>query len=230
MNYLDMLAALFAAGGLFYLYRLLRPSHVQATYGYTDWENEIGHGLCMFAMVTMLSPAFLPIPAAVWTWVLGVGAAVFTARALTWGKRVNYATRWWWDWAHVLMLGGMSIMFAGFSPLWLTIPFGLFWAWLGAYYLYQLVHDARTGKVLYMGSDIAHSAMGFVMLLMLLFPMAMMPAMGDCCCHGDMPGMQHNMSGMPHNMSDMDHNMSGMGHGMSGMDHNMPGMDHGSKK
>ena len=72
MNYLDVLAALFAAGGLFYVYRLLRPSHVQATYGYHDWENEVGHGLCMLGMVTMLSPALLPIPAIVWTWVLGV--------------------------------------------------------------------------------------------------------------------------------------------------------------
>lgn len=229
MNYLDVLAALFAAGGLFYVYRLLRPSHVQATYGYHDWENEVGHGLCMLGMVTMLSPALLPIPAIVWTWVLGVAAAWFTARALTWGKKVGYATKWWWDWAHVLMLTGMATMYAGFSPIWLNVPFGIFWAWLGGYYLYELAHDLRSRKTLYIGSDIAHSAMGIVMLLMVLFPAAMMPGMGDCCCHGNMPGMQHEAP-MQHDMPGMNHDMSGMNHDMPGMNHDMPGMHGGSKK
>lgn len=226
MGYLDVLAALFAAGGLFYVYRLLRPKHVQATYGYTDWQNEIGHGLCMFGMVTMLSPVLLPIPALVWTWVLGAGAVFFTVRALTWGKRVGYATKWWWDWAHVLMLGGMATMYAGFAPLWLNIPFGIFWAWLGAYYLYQLAHDLRTGKLLYVGSDVAHAAMGIVMLLMVLFPAAMMPGMGDCCCHSGSHGTHQHGS---HQHGTVVPDTSGtpaapVDHGT--MDHSQ--MDHGS--
>jgi thioredoxin 1 len=169
------LAALFLAGALFYLYRLLRPSHVRSVYGYFDWENEIGHGLCLLGMVTMLAPSLLPIPAMAWAAILGLGTLWFTARALTWGKRVTYPAKWWWDWAHVAMLGGMALMYTNVTTLWVTLPLGVFWLWLGGYYLYELTHDIRGGKGLYIGSDLAHSLMGFVMLLMTLFPAAFMP-------------------------------------------------------
>lgn len=223
MTYLDLLAALFAASGIFYAYRLLRPSHVRSTYGYWDWQNEVGHGLCMFAMVTMLSPALLPVSSVAWTWILGATAVFFTARALTWGKHVGYATKWWWDWAHVVMLGGMAAMYAGFAPIWLTVPLCAFWAWLFCYYWLELLPDLRSKKTLYIGSDIAHSAMGLVMLLMTLFPAAMMPAMGPMCHSDGMSGMQHSMP-MHHDMPGMKmQDDMPMGHDMH-MQHDMSDM------
>ncbi|MBY0552683.1 MAG: hypothetical protein K2W95_35700, partial [Candidatus Obscuribacterales bacterium] len=53
------LAALFLCGACFYLYRIVFSKRVKAHYGYIDIENEIGHGLCMAGMVTMLAPALL---------------------------------------------------------------------------------------------------------------------------------------------------------------------------
>ena len=44
------LSALFALGAAFYLYRLFFRDQVRAATGYSDWENEVGHGLCMLAM------------------------------------------------------------------------------------------------------------------------------------------------------------------------------------
>lgn len=191
------LASLFLAGSLFYTYRLVRASQVRSVYGYFDWENEVGHGLCMLGMVTMLSPSLLPIPAVVWAGTFGLAFLWFLARALTWGKRVSYPTRWWWDWAHVAMLGGMGLMYANVTTVWLNAPLAVFWLWLGGYYLYELKQDLPSGKLLYIGSDLAHSLMGFVMLLMTLFPSTFMPMHGHHGMHG------HNSSEIcsPHDES-----------------------------
>lgn len=160
----------FFLGAAFYLYRILFADRVRAVYGYWDIENELGHGICMLAMVTMLSPMLLPLPFTLWAWVLGAGALWFTARALTWGKRVSYPSKWWWDWAHVGMLGGMAIMFAGFSFPYMTWIAGAFWLWFTGYYIYSTIHDLPTGKVLYLGSDLAHMTMGAMMFVMTVWP------------------------------------------------------------
>lgn len=161
----------------FYLYRGLFPEAVKAVYGYSDLENEFGHGLCALAMVPMLAPMLLPIPNLVFTVALSVTALYFTARALTWGKRVPYATRWWWDWAHVGMLGGMAVMYAGvhFTPL--TVGLSLFWLWLTGYYIYEFCHDFKSRSLFYIGSDLAHATMGGVMLVMSIAPSLFMAHM-----------------------------------------------------
>jgi hypothetical protein len=163
------LAVWFFAGACFYLYRLLFAKEVRAVYGYWDIENEIGHGVCMLGMVTMLTPMLLPIPFLAWAWLLGAGAVWFFVRAIFWGRKLSY-NKWWWDWAHVAMLGGMALMFAGIMHPLLTLVAGAFWLWFGGYYAYQTYHDAKTGKPLYIGSDLAHMSMGVVMFLMTVAP------------------------------------------------------------
>lgn len=167
------LAVWFFAGSGFYLYRLLFPAHVQSVYGYWDWQNEVGHGICMLAMVTMLSPMLLPVPFTVWAGVLGLAAVGFVARGLTWGRKLAY-NKAWWDWAHVGMLGGMAIMFAGISHPVVTVVTGAFWLWFSLYYAYETWVDARSGQALYIGSDVSHFSMGVVMLAMTVAPTAFM--------------------------------------------------------
>lgn len=167
----------FFAIACFYLYRGLFAEQVKAVYGYSDLENEVGHGLCALAMVPMLAPMLLPIPNPIWTVALGVAAVYFFARALTWGKRVGYATKWWWDWAHVGMLAGMAFMYSGLSIAPLAVLFGVFWMWLTAYYLYELAHDLKSRNVFYIGSDLAHATMGGVMLAMTFAPSLFMAHM-----------------------------------------------------
>lgn len=166
----------FAASG-FYLYRALFPEHVKGAYGYSDLENEIGHGLCALAMVPMLAPMLLPIPTIAWTVMLSAGFVWFTLRALNLGKRVGYATRWWWDWAHVGMLGGMALMYAGVNWAPLSIALAVFWTWLAGYYLYELVHDLKSRNPFFIGSDLVHATMGGVMLLMTVAPSLFMGGM-----------------------------------------------------
>lgn len=160
----------FFAGTVFYLYRILFADRVRAVYGYWDIENELGHGICMLAMVTMLAPMLLPVPFALWAWVLGAGAVWFTARALTWGKRVSYPNKWWWDWAHVGMLGGMALMFSGASFPYMVWISGAFWLWFTGYYVYSTIHDLPSRRVLYLGSDLAHMTMGAMMFTMTVWP------------------------------------------------------------
>jgi thioredoxin 1 len=178
------LGALFAAGALVYLYRLFNVSAVKKVYGYHDWENEIGHGLCMASMAAMLAPAALQLPAIFWTVTLSAGAVWFFARALTWGRKLAHNKVWWWDWAHVGMLSGMALMF---HPLDLGAWFvGLqvaFWLWFSSYYAYETYHELKEPKLLYVQSNLSHLLMGVVMLIMTLWPMALMPS-------------HHNMSAM----------------------------------
>lgn len=168
----------FFACACFYLYRLLFAESVKAAYGYWDKENEIGHGLCMLGMVTMLSPALLAVPNMIWTLVMIAGCCWFLARAVSWGRRVSYKSKWWWDWAHAIMFGGMALMFGNVSSLWFAVPLGCFWLWFACYYLYELVHDSRSGQWLYIGSDLAHMSMGAMMLLMTCAPSLFMNHMG----------------------------------------------------
>jgi hypothetical protein len=176
---LNSLTAFFSAGFLFYMYRLLRPQTVKSVYKYTDWQNEIGHGLCMLSMAAMLAPSLLPISSAAWTWILGIGAAFFTCRALTWGRTLWY-NKWWYDWAHVGMLGGMAIMFHPLDLGPLLAPLFLFaqqafWSFFFFYYAYELSHDIKAGEALYIGSDLSHLTMGLAMFVMVTWPMALMP-------------------------------------------------------
>ena len=103
-----ILAVWFAAGALFYLYRTMSPNKLLAVYGKRDLENEIGHGLCMASMVTMLMPTLLPIPFTIWAAVLGAGSAWFAVRTFTWGLK-RPGNKWWWDAIHVGMLGFMDL-------------------------------------------------------------------------------------------------------------------------
>lgn len=179
------MATLFFAGACFYLYRLLSPTKLKSAYGYHDRENEIGHGLCMLAMSASLAPASLQLPALLWAVLLSLGGSWFFVRALTWGRQLPY-NKWWYDWAHVGMLLGMALMFYPLSlGAWFVALQVAFWSWFSAYYSWQICKDLPSRKIFYIGSDVSHFAMGAVMLLMTLFPAAMMPAHGH-----DM----HNMS------------------------------------
>ena len=167
------LAALFVAGAFFYLFRLLRPDVVRRRLGYWDWENEVGHGLCMLAMAAMLAPSFVPIPVLFWLLAFPVGAAWFIVRAFTWGRRLpcNKVSN---DLVHSGMLLGMFLMF---QPLtlgaWFTIPQVAFWAWFAGHYIRELRMHGRTPVVLQLGSDACHLMMGAVMAGMIMFPAAM---------------------------------------------------------
>lgn len=157
------LAAIFFAGACFYLFRLLSASTVKKVYGYHDWENEVGHGICMLAMAGALAPAALQLPAMFWTVTLSASALWFLARALTWGRKLAHNKVWWWDWAHVGMLSGMALMF---YPLdlgaWFTGVQAAFWLWFASYYSYETYHDLKAPKALYLGSDCSHLLMGVV--------------------------------------------------------------------
>jgi hypothetical protein len=163
------LAVAFLIGSGFYLYRLLFPARMRTAYGYADPENEVGHGACMLAMVTMLAPDLLPVPSGIWAAALGGGAIWFFARALTWGKRFP-GTRWWWDWAHVGMLAGMAAMFTGADLRRLTPIVAAFWLWFALYYAGATYRDSRAGRPLHLGSDVSHMSMGAVMLAMTVAP------------------------------------------------------------
>lgn len=169
------LAAVFFAGACFYLYRLFAVTAVKKAYGYHDWENEIGHGICMLAMASSLAPAAFKLPTVFWTVSLSAGAVWFTARALTWGRKLPY-NKAWWDWAHVGMLGGMALMF---HPLnlgsWFTGLQIAFWLWFSGLYAYETYHELKAPKAFSLGSNLSHLLMGVVMLVMTLWPMALMP-------------------------------------------------------
>lgn len=177
--FLFLLAAGFLAGTCFYLYRILFAGRVKAHYGYYDLENEIGHGLCTSGMVTMLSPAVLPLAPSLWVWILGAAASWFFVRAFTWGRKLPH-NRVLWDLIHVGMLGFMAIMYAGISSPFLTVLASAFWVYFVGYALlwaYMTRKDGRSTGFLEFGSDLAHIAMGIVMFLMTLFPSIFMPAM-----------------------------------------------------
>jgi len=176
-----LLSAWFAAGALFYFYRILSPRKLTAVYGKFDLENEIGHGLCMGAMVTMITPAFLPIPFAVWAGILGAGSLWFAVRTFTWGLR-RPGNKWWWDAIHVGMLGFMALMFAGISSPVLDVVSGAFWIFFtsyAAYYTYELRRSGPNLGWLELGSDLAHITMGIAMFVMLVDPALLMPGMSS---------------------------------------------------
>jgi len=183
------LCGLFFAGGLFYYYRLVKPASVKAVYGYYDWQNEVGHGLCLLAMASALAPPLWQLPAPFWATILSLAALFFLVRACTFGRKLPY-NKWWWDWAHVGMLGGMAVMFLPVDTGYFSYVLEAFWLWFASYYVYSLVHDLAEPKVYYVGSDLSHLAMGIVMFIMTAFPMtlmapgASMPGMNMSICHG----------------------------------------------
>ncbi len=170
------LSVWFFAGGAFYAYRLFIASPAQAVNGAWDIENEIGHGICMFAMVTMINPALLPVSFGIWAVILGLGALWFQVRTVTWGLgRLN--NKWWWDETHVGMLGFMALMFAGVSSTTLTISAAAFWIYFfsyAAYYSYDLRRGGYRHNWLEVGSDLAHITMGIAMLIMTCWPGVLM--------------------------------------------------------
>lgn len=173
------LAALFLAGGCFYLGRIVFHKRVEAHYGYIDIENEIGHGLCMTAMATMLAPALLPVSFTVWSWVLGIGSAWFLLRTFTWGRRLHF--NWFgWDLIHVAMLGFMALMFTGVTlPVTALYAAGGFWLFFTAYagyWAWMIRRDGRPAGFLEFGSDAAHIVMGVAMFVMTFWPSLLMPA------------------------------------------------------
>lgn len=176
---LSMLASLFLLGTCFYVGRLVRPDAVRRHLGHWDWENEIGHAVCMLAMAVMLMPpAFPRVTDSVWSVGLALGAVWFGVRALTWGHAIP-GNRVRDDWVHAGMLFGMSLMF---RPLDLGVLFtGVqisFWVWFAGFYAWRTSKDARRHGSLRLGSNLAHFAMGTVMVPMTLFPASMMPGHG----------------------------------------------------
>jgi len=173
---LIVLSVWFLAGGMFYVYRLFFANPEKAVNGVWDIENEIGHGLCMFAMVTMITPALLPVPFNIWAVGLGLGALWFQLRTFTWGlRRPN--NKWWWDETHVGMLGFMALMFLGVSSPALTICAAIFWTYFfsyAAYYSFELRRSGYQHNWLEVGSDLAHITMGIAMLVMTLWPGVLM--------------------------------------------------------
>lgn len=173
------LAALFLAGGGFYLYRVLFHKRVKAHYGYFDIENEIGHGLCMTAMASMLAPSLLPVSFITWAWILGLGAGWFLLRTFTWGLRLSY--NWYaWDLIHVAMLGFMALMFTGVAlPAIVAYGAAAFWVFFtgyAAYWAYMIRREGRPAGYLEFGSDSAHILMGVAMFVMTLWPSVLMPS------------------------------------------------------
>lgn len=179
------LSALFGAGFLFYLYRLLFRDTVRAALGYSDWENEVGHGLCMLAMASAMAPVFLQLPVMLLVGSLAVTGVWFIVRALTWGKTLTY-NKAWYDWVHVGMLFGMALMFLHVNlGVWFTALLLAFWGWFTGYYAYQVFQDMKNPKFFSVGADFAHFAMGAVMFLMTLFPgmLMSMPMDGGAMHH-----------------------------------------------
>lgn len=179
------LSALFGAGFLFYLYRLLFRDTVRAALGYSDWENEVGHGLCMLAMASAMAPVFLQLPPMLLVGSLAVTGVWFIVRALTWGKTLTN-NKAWYDWVHVGMLFGMALMFLHINlGVWFTALLLAFWGWFTAYYAYQVFLDMKNPRFFSVGADFAHFAMGAVMFLMTLFPgmLMSMPMDGGAMHH-----------------------------------------------
>lgn len=208
------LSACFFAGSLFYLYRLLSPAVVKLSYGCYDWQNEVGHGICMLAMAFALAPAALQLPSSVWAISLTVSGLFFLLRAVSWGRKLPY-NKWWWDWGHVGMLLGMAVMFMPIDVGCLVYVLEAFWLWFASYNVYQLFLDLKQPKALYIGSDVSHLAMGFVMFIMTFAPMALMAPGADMSMPGMIcsPNMHMSQPADAHRMPDM-----------PGMD--IPGHDH----
>jgi hypothetical protein len=167
-----MMSAGFLVGGLFYLYRLLFARPEKAVNGAWDIENEIGHALCMFGMVTMLTPSWFPLPSGLWVMVLGLGAAWFMARTVSWGLK-RPGNKWWWDLTHVGMLGFMALMYAEVSFPLVNFAAAVFWIYFfvyAGYYSYDLRRSGYQPNWLEVGSDLAHITMGIAMFVMTVWP------------------------------------------------------------
>lgn len=178
-----IMGIVFILGTAYYVLRLFLPKFAKEAVGYWDWENEIGHGICMLSMAACLLPAIVSIPTAFWSIALPIGSAWFILRACFWGKSLSH-NKLWYDWVHAGMLFGMYLMFYPVNDLWINFFQGCFWLWFSAYYIKELKVDfiglrrdqsiSRSKKMrkgaLYLGSDLAHLVMGISMFLMLTCP------------------------------------------------------------
>ncbi len=176
VDLLLLLALFFAAGTVFYLFRLCAASYVRKVNGHSDAENEFWHGACLLAMVTMLTPTLSFIPGAtVWIYLLPVGVVWYLVRAFTYGKKIP-SNKQWYDFAHAAMLFGMWWMFAEpISHPFLSVAFVGYWVWFGAYYTTRIWADLKKPHWLALGQDIFHFVMAVVMALMVIFPATFMP-------------------------------------------------------
>jgi hypothetical protein len=160
----------FLVGTLFYAFRLCRQSYLIRVNGYADSENELWHGICLLAMAAMLTPAYVPVPALIWLWVLPVGSFTYLVRSVTYGRRIAY-NKQWYDFAHAAMLFGMWWMFAHpVSAPWISYGFAAYWTWFGGYYLVRIFNDFKKPHWLTFGQDIFHFTMASVMVVMTLWP------------------------------------------------------------
>ena len=163
----------FSVGVLFYLFRLCRPIYMARVNGYADNENEFWHGICLLAMIPMLTPQYVSVPAAVWVWFLPVGSLWYLRRALTYGRRLPY-NKTWYDFAHAAMFFGMWWMYAhsriSDSPVF-TWLFAGYWGWFGSYYLWRFCNDFRQkSSWLSFAQDVFHLTMAVVMVVMTVWP------------------------------------------------------------
>jgi len=169
-----ILAGLFFAGTLFYVFRLLNAQYLRKVNGYHDRENEFWHGACLLGMVACLTPALMPLPETLWLYLFPVGTLWYLLRAFTWGRRLAY-NKQWYDLAHAAMLFGMWWMFA--APLAhpaITVAFTAYWVWFGSYYAWRIREDFKNPHWLSFGQDIAHFGMAAVMAIMTVWPHALM--------------------------------------------------------
>ncbi|MBY0358609.1 MAG: thioredoxin [Candidatus Obscuribacterales bacterium] len=164
------LSCFFAAGVLFYLFRLCNPLLLRSVNGYVDAENEFWHAACLLGMVACLTPSWLPLPTIVWNGLFIIGTAWYLIRAFTYGLKLPH-NKQWYDLAHAAMLFGMWWMFVAplKHPL-VTWLFAAYWGWFGSYYALRLWADCKKPHWLPFGQDIAHFGMALVMLAMTVAP------------------------------------------------------------
>ncbi len=171
-----LLTSGFILGVAYYCLRLYNNAKLLQINGFWEWDNELWHMICLLGMAAMVCPRPVFGPAALWQFVFAIGAAWYAIRALTWGRHLPH-NKQWYDWSHCGMQLGMWCMFAGLldSP-WLIVLNAAFWVWFSGYYVWATHRDLAGKNGWTLGQDVAHLAMGLVMLLMVLWPQTFMPA------------------------------------------------------
>lgn len=180
-----LLIGAFWLGGFFYLFRLLFRRTTCKVVGFWDWEAEIIHGSCMFAMPRALGST-LNLSADVWTVILCAEGTWFFIRAMTWGRKLPWVP-WFGDWLHAAVLFGMARMFLDIESYALTLGLTAFWGGFVVYVIYDGIADARhrpkatehpLKKTYNLGTDGWHLFKGIIMLVMTVWPSLLMPDHG----------------------------------------------------
>lgn len=184
------LFVVFLSLALLRLVRLLLPNISQSIYGFYDWENEVGHGLCNISMAACLTTGMLGLSSGNWAALLAVGTVWYLARALSWNHRNWFLPKLlnWeyklghsqrpWEWAHVGMLGFMIPMY---YPLglgtWFTAVCAVWWVYFSWRNTEAMYHTCKEQdfKLLKLVADFEHALMGAIMFVMTVWPMALMP-------------------------------------------------------